>query len=595
MDLVKSKERATGPARSDDGKRAGPPGPEAADLGGKSLLLPEKLPLERWVALGVFTISLFYLCLFRRYTSMDPDEGIILQGAQRIVQGQVLYRDFFSFFTPGSYYLLALLFKVFGSSMLVARTALAAYGSFFSVFTYLLARRVCSRWVALAAAYLVTWTCLPWRFMILHNWDSTLWACATVYCAVWLLQAPRWGWALATGSFASLTVLFEQSKGAGLLLGLGLGLILLVLFARSTLRLSGGHWVALGIGLAWPFALTIAYFAAHHGLPAMLADWFWPLHNYSKANSVPFGYMAWSDQTRQRLFGSGYWLVRAIVLFTVIPSFIIPVLTVIAIILLIYWILEAKKGALAKDRAAYYILVCSSLAGLLASVLVTRADVLHFTYLIPPLYLVLAWVMDGADIRGHLIRSIRPLVSLGILIMFTTLGMAFLVKIRSAKTIIDTRRGAVLVESSDAILEYVQTHVPAGSRILVYPYLPLYYYLTATFNPTSFDYFQPGMHTHQQEQDIIHQVSADRTSVIVFQPSFNDSIAASWPKTSLASLASDPVADYILANYRPCRVLVSAFEWDWRFVFMVRKDLSCPDTPHSDQRPPSDWQPQAVK
>ncbi|MGA2475434.1 MAG: glycosyltransferase family 39 protein [Terriglobia bacterium] len=526
---------------------------------------------------------------------MDPDEGIILQGAQRIVQGQVLYRDFFSFFTPGSYYLLALLFKVFGSSMLVARTALAAYGSFFSVFTYLLARRVCSRWVALAAAYLVTWTCLPWRFMILHNWDSTLWACATVYCAVWLLQAPRWGWALATGSFASLTVLFEQSKGAGLLLGLGLGLILLVLFARSTLRLSGGHWVALGIGLAWPFALTIAYFAAHHGLPAMLADWFWPLHNYSKANSVPFGYMAWSDQTRQRLFGSGYWLVRAIVLFTVIPSFIIPVLTVIAIILLIYWILEAKKGALAKDRAAYYILVCSSLAGLLASVLVTRADVLHFTYLIPPLYLVLAWVMDGADIRGHLIRSIRPLVSLGILIMFTTLGMAFLVKIRSAKTIIDTRRGAVLVESSDAILEYVQTHVPAGSRILVYPYLPLYYYLTATFNPTSFDYLQPGMHTHQQEQDIIHQVSADRTSVIVFQPSFNDSIAASWPKTSLASLASDPVADYILANYRPCRVLVSAFEWDWRFVFMVRKDLSCPDTPHSDQRPPSDWQPQAVK
>src|SRR5208282_410267 len=265
MDLVKSKERVTSPTRSDDDKRARPPEPAAGDLGANSLLLPEKLPTERWIAFGVFTISLFYLCLFRRYTSMDPDEGIILQGAQRIVQGQVLYRDFFSYFTPGSYYLLALLFKVFGSSMLVARTALAAYGAFFSVFTYLLARRVCSRWVALAAAYLVTWTCLPWRFMILHNWDSTLWACATVYCAVWLLQAPRWGWALATGSFSSLTVLFEQPKGAGVVLGLGLGLMLVVLFARSTVRLSRGQWVTLGIGLAWPFALTIAYCAAHHG------------------------------------------------------------------------------------------------------------------------------------------------------------------------------------------------------------------------------------------------------------------------------------------------------------------------------------------
>ena len=595
MDLVKSKERATGPARSDDGKRAGPPGPEAADLGGKSLLLPEKLPLERWIALGVFTISLFYLCLFRRYTSIDPDEGIILQGAQRIVHRQVLYRDFFSFFTPGSYYLLALLFKVFGSSMLVARTALAAYGAFFSVFTYLLARRVCSRWVALAAAYLVTWTCLPWRFMILHNWDSTLWACATVYCAVWLLQAPRWGWALATGSFASLTVLFEQSKGAGLVLGLGLGLLLLVLFARSTLRLSRRDWVTLGIGLAWPFALTIAYFAAHHALPAMLADWFWPLHNYSIVNSVPYGYQDWSDEARMRLYGSGSWLVRGIALFTVSPCFLLPVLPIIAIMLLIYWLLEVKRERLAVDRAAYYILVCSSIVGLLFSVLISRADIIHFVHLTPLLYLVLAWVMDGTDVRGQLMRSIRPLVSLGILITFTTLGMAFLVRIRSAKTVIETRRGVVLAKSSDDILAYVQTQVPAGSRILVYPYLPLYYYLTATFNPTSFDYLQPGMHTHQQEQEVIHQVSADRTSVIVFQPSFNDSIAASWPKTSLASLASDPVADYILANYRPCRVLVSAFEWDWRFVFMVRKDLACPDTPHRDQRLPSGGQPPALK
>ncbi|MGA9058948.1 MAG: glycosyltransferase family 39 protein [Terriglobia bacterium] len=595
MDLVKSKERATGPARSDDGKRAGPPEPAAGHLGAKSLLLPEKLPLERWIALGVFTISLLYLCLFRRYTSIDPDEGIILQGAQRIVHRQVLYRDFFSFFTPGSYYLLALLFKVFGSSMLVARTALAAYGAFFSVFTYLLARRVCSRGVALAAAYLVTWTCLPWRFMILHNWDSTLCACATVYCAVWLLQAPRWGWALATGSFASLTVLFEQSKGVGLVLGLGLGLILLVLFARSTLRLSRGQWVTLGIGLAWPFALTLAYFAAHHALPAMLADWFWPLHNYSKVNSVPYGYQDWSDEARMRLYGSGSWLVRGIALFTVSPCFLLPVLPIIAIMLLIYWLLEVKRERLAVDRAAYYILVCSSIVGLLFSVLISRADIIHFVHLTPLLYLVLAWVMDSTDVRGQLIRSIRPLVSLGILITFTTLGMAFLVRIRSAKTVIETRRGVVMAKSRDDILAYVQTQVPAGSRILVYPYLPLYYYLTATFSPTSFDYLQPGMHTHQQEQEVIHQVSADRTSVIVFQPSFNDSIAASWPKTSLASLASDPVADYILANYRPCRVLVSAFEWDWRFVFMVRKDLACPDTPHSDQRPPSDWQPQAVK
>ena len=81
------------------------------------LYVPENSGAERCIVLLVFLVSFVYLCLFRRYTAMEPDEGIILQGAQRILQGEVLYRDFFSFYTPGSYYLLAALFKVFGSSM----------------------------------------------------------------------------------------------------------------------------------------------------------------------------------------------------------------------------------------------------------------------------------------------------------------------------------------------------------------------------------------------------------------------------------------------------------------------------------------------
>ena len=68
--------------------------------------------MERHLALLVFLASFLYLYLFRDYTAMDPDEGIILQGGERILRGQVPYRDFFSFFTPGSYYLLALLFKI---------------------------------------------------------------------------------------------------------------------------------------------------------------------------------------------------------------------------------------------------------------------------------------------------------------------------------------------------------------------------------------------------------------------------------------------------------------------------------------------------
>jgi hypothetical protein len=80
---------------------------------------PEEPRTARVVVFSLFAFALAYLWLFHRHTALDPDEGIILQGAQRILQGGVLYRDFFSFVTPGSYYFFTLLFKIFGSSLII--------------------------------------------------------------------------------------------------------------------------------------------------------------------------------------------------------------------------------------------------------------------------------------------------------------------------------------------------------------------------------------------------------------------------------------------------------------------------------------------
>ena len=78
---------------------------------------------------------------------------------------------------------------------LVARTVLVFFGAAYTVITYLLARRVCSRNATLSVAVIVTVTTLPYRFLALHNWDSTFWACLAVYCR--FLESPRWTWALA--------------------------------------------------------------------------------------------------------------------------------------------------------------------------------------------------------------------------------------------------------------------------------------------------------------------------------------------------------------------------------------------------------------
>jgi 4-amino-4-deoxy-L-arabinose transferase-like glycosyltransferase len=540
----------------------------------RDLVRPELIRTDQGIAVAIFAVTLAYLWIFRRYTSMEPDEGIILEGAQRILCGELVYRDFFSYFTPGSYYFLALLFKIFGSSFLVARTALIFFGGVYSTVAYLLARRVCSRTSAIFVAALVTLTTLPNRFEVLHNWDSTLWACLAVYCAVRWLESPRWTWAFATGSLASLTCLFEQSKGAGLVLGLGAGLVALTFLDLQPSLWNGTTALGLATGMAWPFLATVAYFGKQHILSLMLTDWFWPLHHYSLANHVPYGYQNWSDATRHLFFGSGSVMQRGITVLTISPCFVIPALPLAAVALLVFWVVQMRRKHELAAVGAHYILVCAALSGLLLSIVVGRADLLHFRYLMPLFALVLGWLMDGRDIPGQLFRQIRPLFVAYVLAAFLLFGMPMLQRALSARDQIQTRRGLIRVPARDTVIEYTQAHVAAGGKILVYPYLPLYYYLTDTSAPTRYEYFQPGMHTPQQGEEMLAEISAARVPVVLFDGSFWEKIPTSWPGTPLSAILRDPISDYIQHEYRVCRILNSPD--DWKFLFMVRKDLACP-------------------
>src|SRR6185437_10764439 len=109
--------------------------------------------------------------------------------------------------------------------------------------TYLFARRFCSAGIAALAAALTAVAGVSYRFLVLHNWYSTLLCCAGLYAAIRLFEAPSAGWGFAAGLVASLAVLFEQSKGAGFCLGLGLGVV--VLAWKTDVRLSRREWAAI--------------------------------------------------------------------------------------------------------------------------------------------------------------------------------------------------------------------------------------------------------------------------------------------------------------------------------------------------------------
>jgi len=528
---------------------------------------------ERAIPLLAFLSSVAYLCIFCRVSSLEPDEGIVLCGAERILRGEVLYRDFFSFYTPGSFYLVAFWFRMFGDSLIVARISLAIAGAACSVVIYVLSRRVCSRGIALFATALATVAGVPYRFLVLHNWYSTALACLALYAAVRLLETGQPKWAFALGSLASLTIMFEQSKGVGLCLGLALGFLALWILGRKNLP---SRLESLGLlsGLGWPFLLTFAYFSWQQSVRIMLQDWLWPLHHYTVANRVPYGYQNWSDNAREAIFHSGSVWLRAVKVLAVSPSFVVPALPLVGVGLLVYGVLQMRRGKALSEKCGYYVLICSVLFGLLVSVIIVRADIIHFMYLAPLLYVVLAWTLGSCDLGGGLLANMRPFLVAYVGIAFGLMGLTLLTTATGSRVQVETRRGAIRMRDKDTVIEQVQAHVAPGNKILVYPYLPLYYYLTGTRSPARYDYFQPGMNTSEQAQEIIAPLESQNVRAVLFEPWFAEKFASSWPGTPLSAIANDPVADYIVRNYRVCRMLKSPA--GWQFEYMVRRKEVCP-------------------
>jgi 4-amino-4-deoxy-L-arabinose transferase-like glycosyltransferase len=537
--------------------------------------------LDQFLPGLIFASALVYLLLFRNYSIIDPDEGIVLRGAERILQGQVPYRDFFMFYTPGSVYVVAALFKIFGNSLAVARASIAVVGAGCSVIAYLLARRICSRAMALLGAGLTAFASVSYRPIVLHNWYSTFFAFLAIYATIRLWESETKGWALVAGLLIAVTTLIEQSKGAGLCLGFVTGYLILLIFAKHKL-VDGAALAFLALGFVVPLIVTFVYFGSTHSVGAMLQAWFWPLDHYSGVNKVSYGYQDWSDAARERMLFTGTAWVRIVEILAISPCFVVPFLPLLGIGWLVYASIQLRKTKSNRSENEYHVLIEGFVMGLLVSILVVRTDISHFMDLAPLWYVVLASVLGATNVQSSLLRSLRPWLTTYVVLAFGLMSLALLLNTNGAHNYIRTRRGVIRTRDEDTVIDYVQARVTAGDELLVYPYLPLYNYLTATRSPARLDFFQSGMNTPEQANEIIQSLQSHEVHAVLFDPGFSETFAVSWPNTPLSAVVTDPVSDYIAHNYRVCQPLSAAL--GWQFQYMVRKAESC-DSISTETRP----------
>lgn len=126
--------------------------PRERKSGALSFSWTSRYRLDAWcVFFGAIIMQLF---------AFDPlinlyDEGIILVGAERVLHGQIPYRDFWTMYGPGQYYLVSWLFSIFGTSDLVLRFYAFIVKAVITSISFLIMVRFASRTIALVASAVI--------------------------------------------------------------------------------------------------------------------------------------------------------------------------------------------------------------------------------------------------------------------------------------------------------------------------------------------------------------------------------------------------------------------------------------------------------
>jgi hypothetical protein len=139
------------------------------------------------------------------------DEGLVLYGALNVLHGHLPYRDFWSFYGPGEYYLLSILFRLFGVYAVVGRvvyivTMLVILLSIIKVQLLLGGRRS----VGLAGALIaLIWANTAGTYLY-PIYPAIALVFAAVLCAFRYWRYRRSGWILSAGALLGLVMMFRH-------------------------------------------------------------------------------------------------------------------------------------------------------------------------------------------------------------------------------------------------------------------------------------------------------------------------------------------------------------------------------------------------
>jgi hypothetical protein len=503
------------------------------------------------------------------------DEGVVLVDAARVAQGAALHRDFYEIYGPAQFYILAGLFKVFGTSILVERGWDTIVRATIVTAAFLIVQRGGVRREGFFAAALVSiWMCFL-QYYGYTVFPSLLFALLSALCLLPIFEDHRstpllFGCGLCIG----VTVLFRYDVGFYTFAALTLvaaGYVLsrplpLGVRAADLLRVLLPTYAGLGL-VCIPVA---AAYVSHNMLHDFLFDVvYFPAEYYRRMRTMPFPsldtvleapaqigiylpFFVWlsalsivllfrRSAKSPEAIGARHWIMLLLGSLSAIfylkglvrPSLIQLALSIVPALMLSAMLLQAKRRSL--DR----LLAIAGCAGLVIVFLPTFvAAVVDGDAMVQNAIWMAqrsTWSAAGADTPAGL-ASCRPVSGLQ----------------RSACFEIDQSR-------ADAV-RYVEAHTRPNDAIFVGLSRHdrilgndiLFYFFGGWTPATKWYHFDPALQTSREIQtEMIGNLQAAKPHYVVLESEWED---FDEPNESAVSSGVTLLDDFLRSNFQPVQV-----------------------------------------
>ncbi|MFA6308081.1 MAG: glycosyltransferase family 39 protein [Patescibacteria group bacterium] len=206
-------------------------------------------------------IFFIFLIFIHNNHVLDSDEGVVLDGAWNIINGRLLYIDFFHLIAPGSFFLIFIVWKIFGVSYLLANLFSIVVLFLAIIGLYKISKLLINNWLAYLTPIAYGLMSFYWP-LINHNSYNIVLIIWAIYFLIKAFDDQRCSNFLLAGSFSGLSILFLQSKGAMFFIGITGLLFILKLINKVKIKnvvyyFLSGFIISWSVLIFWP--LDIIY------------------------------------------------------------------------------------------------------------------------------------------------------------------------------------------------------------------------------------------------------------------------------------------------------------------------------------------------